>query len=145
MTYEKLMELVLQGKSVNARSKELGLGQRTLDRYVKAENLPDCDVVIIFAEATGLSIEQVVRIVAAKKTELRPERARSFLRPAMAAVLMAVIAVTSLIAPPPSYASDGFKNDPLRQTKKRRKFSIRKALVTVARLLVKATARPPAC
>lgn len=99
MTYEKLMELVLNGRSVNARAKELGLGQRTLDRYIKADNLPDCDVAIIFANATGLSIEEVVRTVAAKKAELRPERARSFLRPAMASVLAGIVAVNMFLTP----------------------------------------------
>ena len=105
MKYEKLIELVLDGKSVNARAKELGIGQKTLDRYVKAENLPDCDVAIIFAEATGLSIERVVRSIAAKKAELRPERAISFLRSSMASVLGLAVAVNLFMTPTPAQAT----------------------------------------
>lgn len=99
MTYEKLMELVLAGRSVNAAAKAMGLTQRQLDYYVKAQNLPDCDAAIVLAEAAGISIEETVRTIAAKKAELRPERARSFLRPAMASVLAAIVAVNFFLTP----------------------------------------------
>ena len=101
MNYEKLMEKLLAGKKINARGIELGIGQRTLDRWVKGDTLPDCDGALIIAEATGEAIDTVVRSIAAKKAELRPERAKSFLRPAMASVLMAVsfvlVAATGLL------------------------------------------------
>ena len=105
MTYEKLMELVLAGRSVNAAAKAMGLTQRQLDYYVKAQNLPDCDAAIVLAEAAGVSIEEAVRSIAAKKAELRPERARSFLRPAMASVLAGIVAVNMFLTPTPAKAA----------------------------------------
>ncbi len=105
MKYEKLMEKALAGKSVNARAAELGVGQKTLDRWVKADNLPDCDGALVLAAATGESIETVVKSIAAKKAELRPERVHSFLRPAVASVLAFVVSVNLFLTPTPSQAA----------------------------------------
>jgi hypothetical protein len=109
MDYEKLMEKVLQGKSVNARAKEIGLPQKSLDQYVKANRLPDCEVAITLANAAGVSIEETVMAIAAKKAELRPERVHSFLRPAMASVLAGIVAVNLFLTPTPSEAAPAVK------------------------------------
>lgn len=105
LTYEKLIELVLDGKSVNSRAKELGLPQKSMDHYVKARSLPDCDIAIVLAKAAGVSIEDAVVAIAAKKAELRPERVHSFLRPAMASVLAFVVSVNLFLTPTPSQAA----------------------------------------
>ncbi len=109
MEYDTLIKKALNGESVNAAAKRMGFRQRQLAYYVKAENLPDCDGAIILAEAAGVSIEEAVRAIAKKKAELRPESARSFLRPAMASVLTLVLSIFMLWSPPPStYASERF-------------------------------------
>jgi hypothetical protein len=105
MKYEELIALVLQGRSVNATSKAIGLPQRTLDEYVKAKNLPDCERAIVLARAAGVSIEEAVLAIAAKKAELRPERVHSFLRPAMASVLAFAVAVNLFLTPTPANAA----------------------------------------
>jgi hypothetical protein len=109
MTYEKLIELVLAGKSVNARAKDLGIPQKSMDHYVKARSLPDCDVAIAFAEAAGISVEETVRAIATKKAELRPERAKSFLRPAVASVLVGILSVNLFLTPTPSEAAPALR------------------------------------
>lgn len=105
MTYEELITKVLDGKSVNSRAKELGLPQKSMDHYVKARSLPDCDVAIVLAKAAGVSIEEAVLAIAAKKAELRPERVHSFLRPAMASVLAFIVSVNLFLTPTPSQAA----------------------------------------
>ena len=105
MEYADLMKKALAGKSVNARAAELGVGQKTLDRWVKGDNLPDCDGALILSSATGETIETVVRSIAAKKAELRPERARSFLRPAVASVLATIVSVNLFLTPSPAQAA----------------------------------------
>lgn len=105
MNYEDLIKRVLNGNSVNATAKALGIPQKTLDQYVKANHLPPCDVAIVLARAAGVSIEEAVIAIANKKAELQPERAQSFLRPAMASVLMGVFSVSLFLTPPPSQAA----------------------------------------
>lgn len=102
MTYAELIEKVLNGGSVNAKAKELGLPQKTLDQYVKATHLPDCERAILLANAAGVSVEEAVYAIAEKKAELRPERAASFLRPAMASILSGIVAVNLFLTPTPS-------------------------------------------
>lgn len=105
MDYDELIGKVLSGSSVNAKAKELGLPQKTLDQYVKATHLPDCERAILLAKAAGVSVEETVYAIAAKKAELRPERVAPFLRPAMASVLSGVMAVSFFLTPPPSQAA----------------------------------------
>lgn len=105
MDYDELVRKVLNGSTVNARAHELGIPQRTLAKYAKAENLPDCDGAILFAKAAGVSIEEAVLAIAAKKAELRPERVHSFLRPAMASVLAFAVSVNLFLTPTPSQAA----------------------------------------
>lgn len=106
MTYEELIEKALAGSSVNAKAKQLGIPQKSMDHYVKARSLPDCDIAIVLAKAAGVSIEEAVMAIAAKKAELRPERVHSFLRPAMAAVLIGMIASVNLfLTPTPAEAA----------------------------------------
>lgn len=105
MTYEKLIELVLAGKSVNARSKEIGMPQRTLAQYAAAESFPDCNVAIMFANLAGVSVEEAVTAIALKSLEKKPKQAYSFLRPAMATVLMSVFSVSLFLTPTPSQAA----------------------------------------
>lgn len=105
MTYEELMEKVLGGRSVNATAKAIGVPQKSLDDYVKAKNLPDCERAVVLANAAGVSIEEAVLAIVAKKAELRPERVNSFLRPAMASVLAFVVSVNLFLTPSPAQAA----------------------------------------
>lgn len=105
MEYADLIAKAIGTKSVNARAKELGIPQRTLANYAAGERLPDCDAAIVLAKAAGVSIEEAVLAIAAKKAELRPERVHSFLRPAMASVLAFVVSVNLFLTPTPSQAA----------------------------------------
>ncbi|WP_293775736.1 hypothetical protein [uncultured Oxalicibacterium sp.] len=109
MTYDELIEKVLKGRSVNATAKAIGLPQKTMDQYVKATNLPDCERAVLLANAAGVSIEEAVLAIVKKKTELRPERVSTFLRPAMAAVLTGVLSVNLFLTPTPSQAAPVLK------------------------------------
>jgi hypothetical protein len=99
MTYDELIKKVLNGSSVNAKAKELGIPQKTLDQYVKATHLPDCERAILFATAAGVSVEAAVYAIAEKKAELRPERVHSFLRHAMATILIGIFGVNLFLTP----------------------------------------------
>lgn len=101
MTYEELIAKVLNGKSINARAKELGMPQKTLDNYVRGRSAPGCGVTMMFAEIAGVSLQDAVAAVAEQEKKARPNHSATFLRPAMASVLMAVsfvlVAATGLL------------------------------------------------
>ncbi|MDO9421055.1 MAG: helix-turn-helix transcriptional regulator [Herminiimonas sp.] len=105
MKYDNLMKKVLGNSSVNAKAKELDIPQKSLDRYMKGEHLPDCATAIILAKAAGVSIEEMVVAVAQKKAELRPEKMHSFLRPAIASLVTGFIAVNLFLTPTPAKAA----------------------------------------
>lgn len=110
MTYDDLMEKVLAGKSVNARAKEIGIPQVTLNNYKRGSRIPSCAMTIKLAEIAGIPIEEAVKAVAEKEMEARPLQTSSFLRPAMASVLTAlsfvlVAAIGMLPAPNASASS----------------------------------------
>ncbi|CAG2143028.1 helix-turn-helix domain-containing protein [Cupriavidus plantarum] len=54
MSYKELIALALQGKSVYQRSKELGVNQMTLGRYVRGERLPDYQTALMLAQEAGV-------------------------------------------------------------------------------------------
>lgn len=64
MEYEELIGRVLKGRSVNATAKALGIPQTNLDRYVKEQRMPDCDIALLLIEEAGVSIEEGIRAVA---------------------------------------------------------------------------------
>jgi predicted transcriptional regulator len=64
MTYEELIEKAMKGRSVNRAAKELGLNQRSLDRYVKGERTPDYRTGLILAKEAGIGAGQAMLILA---------------------------------------------------------------------------------
>lgn len=71
MTYEKLIELVLAGRSTNATAKALGLPQKTFEGYVKAIHFPPCSATLLMAKAAGVDLETAVKAVAKKELEVK--------------------------------------------------------------------------
>jgi len=103
MTYEELIAKVLNGRSVNSVAKEMNIPQKTMDRYVKAESIPTVSVALAFAERAGVSIEEAMRAVAERESQVRPRRAFGFeLSPVAAALL---VSVNFFLTPTPSEAA----------------------------------------
>lgn len=71
MNYEKLIELVLDGRSTNATAKALGLPQKTFESYVKAIHFPPCSTTMLMAKAAGVDLETAVKAVAKKELEVK--------------------------------------------------------------------------
>jgi transcriptional regulator with XRE-family HTH domain len=105
MTYEQLIEKVLNGKSVNSRAKELGMAQKTLDNYVRGKSAPGCAVTMMFAEVAGIPLNEAVAAVAEQEKKARPNHSATFLRPAMASVLTGLVAVNLFLTQTPSKAA----------------------------------------
>jgi hypothetical protein len=58
MEYNELIERVLKGRSVNATAKAIGIPQQTLDKYVKAERMPDFDTGMTLIQEAGVSKDE---------------------------------------------------------------------------------------
>ena len=54
MSYQELIAKALHGRSVNRAAKEMGIAQQTLDRYTKAERLPDYVTAFMLAKEAGI-------------------------------------------------------------------------------------------
>src|SRR5450830_608297 len=74
MSYQELIVRALNGRSVNATAKEWNVQQRTLDRYVKAEQLPDYRTAMKIADAAGISYGEMLSTLA-QEEEKRKELA----------------------------------------------------------------------
>lgn len=105
MRYEKFIEKVLDGKSVNARAKELGIPTKTLDNYASGRSVPSCAMTMKLAKVAGVALEEAVIAVAEQELVARPKQASSFLRPAVAAVLTGVVSVNMFLTPTPAQAA----------------------------------------
>jgi hypothetical protein len=71
MTYEKLIEMVLKGRSVNATAKALNMPQKTFESYVKMSHFPNCSRTILLAKEAGVDIETAVKAVSKKELEVK--------------------------------------------------------------------------
>ncbi|MBN3802511.1 helix-turn-helix transcriptional regulator [Paraburkholderia sp. Ac-20336] len=60
MTYAELIERAMKGRSVNRAAKEMGLNQRSLDRYVKSERLPDFRTALILAREADVPLGETM-------------------------------------------------------------------------------------
>ena len=76
MSYQELIAKALQGRSVNATAKAWNVQQRTLDRYVKAEQLPDYRTAMKIADEAGVSYGEMLSTLA-----LEEEKRKSYNRP----------------------------------------------------------------
>ena len=63
MVYRDLIAKALQGRSVNRAAKELGIAQKSLDRYVKGDRLPDYTTAAKLAQAANVSLSEVMLIM----------------------------------------------------------------------------------
>ncbi|MBA9848018.1 MAG: hypothetical protein QM625_05580 [Ralstonia sp.] len=84
MSYLELIAKALHGRSVNRAAKELGIHQRNLDRYSKAERLPDYDDALILAHEAGIDDAEAFKILAAeaaaRKQQKKEKISKSFKR-----------------------------------------------------------------
>ncbi|ABR91907.1 Hypothetical protein mma_1785 [Janthinobacterium sp. Marseille] len=71
MTYEKLIELVMKGRSVNATAKALGIPQKTFEGYVKQRSFPNCSSTIVLANEAGVELGEAVKAVSKKELEVK--------------------------------------------------------------------------
>jgi len=71
MTYEKLIEMVLKGRSVNATAKALDMPQKTFESYVKQTHFPNCSRTILLAKEAGVDIETAVKAVSKRELEIK--------------------------------------------------------------------------
>lgn len=69
MDYRELIQLALQGRSVNAAAKDFGVTLSAFQRYVKGERLPDYDLGLRLVEAAGVDLATGFLILAAKQRE----------------------------------------------------------------------------
>lgn len=63
MNYSEMIDRALKGRSVNSLAKEWGVQQRTLDRYVKGQSMPDYTTVRRIAKEAGISGDQALEIL----------------------------------------------------------------------------------
>eukprot|EP01037_Dinobryon_pediforme_P024059 gene24059-25711_t len=56
MDYQEVIVRALKGRSVTATAKAWGLPQKTLDRYAKAERLPDYETAMKIADEAAYSV-----------------------------------------------------------------------------------------
>jgi transcriptional regulator with XRE-family HTH domain len=73
MRYEELIERVLKGRSVNAVAKEIGIPQKTFDRYCKGDRVPDYAAARKLAKEAGVK-ESIVFSICADLEEERNSR-----------------------------------------------------------------------
>ena len=73
MNYEKFMQLALQGRTVNATAKAIGIPQPSLDRYVKGERIPGAQAILVLADAAGVSPEVALKACALHEALQRPQ------------------------------------------------------------------------
>jgi len=105
MKYEKFIEKVLGGSSVNARAKELGIQQTTLNNYKLGKRIPSCAMTLKLAKAAGVSIEEAVKAVAEKEINTHTVQASSLRRPALFSVLLGLLCVNLFLTPSPAQAA----------------------------------------
>lgn len=74
MTYEELIERALRGRSVNRAAKEMGVAQKTLDRYVKGERLPDYTTAAKLARDANVSLGELMLIMIREEERRKPAK-----------------------------------------------------------------------
>lgn len=74
MSYQELIAKALHGRSVHRAARELGIHQRSLDRYSKAERLPDYDDALILAHEAGIDEAETFKILAAEAAARKQQK-----------------------------------------------------------------------
>lgn len=67
MNYAELIEKALGGRTVSAAARAWGVRQPTLDRYVKAQTLPDFETTRKIIEAAGVDAKDALDAIAAEE------------------------------------------------------------------------------
>lgn len=75
MDYSQLIVKALKGRSVNKAAQDWGMPQKTLDRYAKAERMPDYQTALIIAQEAGVDPGEVMRVCAAEEAKKKPRGA----------------------------------------------------------------------
>jgi transcriptional regulator with XRE-family HTH domain len=71
MNYDEFIARVLKDSSVNSVAKRLGIPQKSLDRYTKAEQLPGWRAAKLMANEAGISLEEVFEMLAEEEQQKR--------------------------------------------------------------------------
>lgn len=74
MSYLEVIARALKGRSVNATAKEWNVKQVTLDRYVKAKQLPSYSLAKRIADEAGISHGEMLDLLAQEEEKRRSEK-----------------------------------------------------------------------
>jgi hypothetical protein len=69
MDYTQLIAKALKGRSVNKAAQDWAMPQKTLDRYVKGERLPDYQTALKIAEDADVDPGEVMKICASEEAK----------------------------------------------------------------------------
>lgn len=103
MNYSEMIDKALKGRSVNSLAKEWGLQQRTLDRYVKGQSMPDYTTVRKIAKEAGITGDEVLEILELEEQSHKVKNFKlqmGFARPGLLAALAAITMVVTLFLTP---------------------------------------------
>jgi transcriptional regulator with XRE-family HTH domain len=74
MSYLEMISRALKNRSVNSLAKAWGVKQKTLDRYVKGETLPDYTTALIIATEAGIEAGEAMRTLAEEEKKIRARK-----------------------------------------------------------------------
>jgi transcriptional regulator with XRE-family HTH domain len=63
MDYIEVMRRAINGRTVNAAAKDMGLPQQSLSRWVNGKNIPDYSSAAIIAAEAGVSLGEMMRVL----------------------------------------------------------------------------------
>lgn len=74
MSYAEFIARALKGRTVNKAAKDLGIPQASLDRYAKAQRLPDYRTALILAREAGVTPGDTMLMLAAEEGRKHPQK-----------------------------------------------------------------------
>jgi predicted transcriptional regulator len=99
MNYAEMIERAMKGRSVNSLAKAWGVQQRTLDRYVKGQSMPDYTTGLKIAREAGINTAEAFEIFAAAEENHRVKNFKlqmGFARTGFLAVLAGIAMAVTL-------------------------------------------------
>lgn len=103
MNYSEMIDRALKGRSVTSVAKEWGLQQRTLDRYVKGQSIPDVPTIRKIAREAGISGDEALEIIEIQEYEHKAKNFKlqmGFAHAGLLAMLAGItMAVTLFLTP----------------------------------------------
>lgn len=103
MNYAEMIDRALKGRSVTSVAKEWGLQQRTLDRYVKGQSIPDVPTIRKIAREAGISGDEALEIIEMQEYEHKARNFKlqmGFASTGFLAILAAITMVVTLFLTP---------------------------------------------